>query len=71
MASIIIEIDDGSIDRVLDAMAARYAYDSTGGQTKAEFVDDVITNWVRSEVITHEQNEAAEAARRAAPALVL
>jgi hypothetical protein len=70
MASISITIPDAVLSRVLDAFAARYGWESAGGQTKAQFAKSRVIEFIRDVVRAHEATAVAEAARVAAVAAV-
>lgn len=70
MATITLTIPDAVAPRVLDAIAARYAFtgfepDGVTPQTKATFARLQLLRWLKNEVLEHEQAQAAAAARDA------
>jgi hypothetical protein len=66
-----ITINDAAAQRALDALCARFGYDAASGLTQAQFVRQLIKQWLTTEVLAHEQGEAAAAARRAVAAVEL
>lgn len=70
MAQIVIEIPDNKAQHVLESLCARWGYDQfvadlpEGQQppTKPQFVDKYLTNYVKSEVKTHDQLTAGKQA---------
>lgn len=68
MASITLTIADVNLNRVLDALSAKWGYSGSGGQTKGQFVKQVLANYAKSAVKEYEAEQAAKTAKAAAEA---
>lgn len=62
MASITLTIPDPILNRVLDALAAKWGYNPAGGQTKAQFAKSALAAYVKATVKQYEAEVAAKAA---------
>lgn len=67
MATFTITIPDPQVSRVLDALTARWGYDSTSGDTTAQFVKQHIKRWLKSEVLEQEGRDARDTAQQVPP----
>lgn len=66
MAQLILTIPDAVAPRVIDAMAAQHGWDPGLGITKTEFVQNILTRYLRESVIDYEGNRGRnEAVARA------
>jgi hypothetical protein len=66
MATITLTIADAALPRVIDALCATGGRDEDSPAPKGQFAKDVLIDWVRSQVVLHETQQAAETARLAA-----
>lgn len=62
-----ITIPDDRATRVIDALCVRYGFDAAGGQTKLQFVRDLLRRWIRDEVRDHEIQMAMVTAQQTTP----
>lgn len=70
MASINITIPDAVVSRVLDALSAKWGYDSNSGLNKAQFARQTLAAYVKATVREYESHQAAVAAKATAQASV-
>ena len=68
MASITVTVPDPILNRVLDALAAKWNYNPAIDGTKAAFAKKSVANYLKATVKDYEATLAAEAARAAAQA---
>jgi hypothetical protein len=54
MANILLTIPDATVDRILDALAARHGYNPIVDGTKAQFAKKQLRLFLQSEVFAHE-----------------
>lgn len=60
MAIFSIEIADSDIERVLNAVAANYSRDEDGAETKAEFANRIVREFLRENVVAYETRLARQ-----------
>lgn len=60
MAIFSIEIADSDTERVLNAVAANYNRDENGAETKAEFANRIVREFLRENVVAYETRLARQ-----------